>query len=316
MPVILKAPQTPVEEFFAYVQTEDITPYSQRQLEKIQEQSDSIKHLRVLLEQAQKSFLKDHLNQSGNYFRSVVKMAHEKDWVDEAKKVIFYSFLRLAQIEWKGLESEALLYSAVVFAPHLDPDTHLFPPPLIQKFNSIKKKQTKLSVSFRQVFPFHEIVLINGRRVSMQDIVELSYGEYRVTALSSSHKKWSRIISLSKLVQKRIITTPLVSGSCQHPIFSKGIDQNQVLFPNFCLWANHLKESPSTMNSSQLYTSNKIQKNVEDLQSTSQKLKIQKWGALVLIAVGVTAVAIVLWNAKESSKKDSAKRPPKLKKGF
>ena len=56
MPVVLKAPQTPLEEFSAYVQTEDITSYAQKELEKIQDQADSIKNLRVLLEQAQKSF--------------------------------------------------------------------------------------------------------------------------------------------------------------------------------------------------------------------------------------------------------------------
>lgn len=304
MPVVLKAPQTPLEEFSAYVQTEDITSYAQKELEKIQDQSNSIKNLRVLLEQAQKSFLKDHLHQSGDYFRSIVKMAYDKDWVDEAKKIIFYSFLRLAQIEWKGLESEAFLYSAYVFAPHLEPDADLFPPPLIQKFYSIRKNQPKLSISLRQIFPFHEVVLINGRKFS--NSVELPYGEYRMTALSSSHKKWSRVISLSQLVQQRIITTPLVSGSCQHPIFAKHVEKNYVLFPKFCLWDNNSK-----IDSSNFHVSNEIQKNVEDLQNTSHNWNTyKKWGAVAVIVIGVAAVVVILTNDKAPAKK------PKLKKGF
>jgi len=302
IPVLLKAPQTPLEEFAAYAQTEDTTPYSKTQLDQIRKQSGALQQLTALLEQAQRSFLKDHLKQSGDYFRSIVQRAYERDWVEEAQKIIFYSFLRLAQIEWKGLSAEALLHSASVFASHLDPSADLFPPPLIQKFQSIKKNQSRISLSLEQIFPFHEIVLINGRVFS--NVVQFPYGEYRVTALSSSHKKWSRVISLSKLVQKRIVTAPLVSGSCQHPVFSKGVDRHQVLFPDFCVWANDLKVDPA-----QFYVSGEIQKSVEDVENTSYEWK--KWGAIALITAGVVTAVIILTNNKRSSKK-----PSKIQKGF
>lgn len=310
LPVVLKAPQTPLEEFSAYIQTEDAVSYSKAQFEKIQNQSTDVKQLTVLLEQAQKSFLKDHLHQSGGYFRAIVKKAYKKDWTDEAQKIIFYSFLRLAQIEWKGLESEAFLYSAVIFAPHLSPDTELFPPPLVQKFQSIKNNQAKLTVFLKQIFPFHELILINGRVFSGK--IQLAYGEYKVTALSSSHKKWSRVISLSKLVQKRIVTAPLVSGHCRSPVFSKGVQKAQVLFPDFCLWSNDFANTP--MDLPEEYDSNEIQKNVKDLENTlPHKREWKKWGALALIAVGAVAVVVIL--TKDSSGKDS-KTPPKIKKGF
>ncbi len=311
---LLKAPQTPLEEFSAYVQTESAVSYAQRQFEQIQTQPDDIKKLRLMLEQAQRSFLKDHLHQSGDYFRSIVKMAHQKDWAAEAQKIIFYSFLRLAQIEWKGLEAEALLYSASVLAPQLEPDVQLFPPPLIQKFNAIRKKQAKLSVSLKRIFPFHEIILINGRVFSNK--VRLPYGEYRVTALSSSHRKWSRIISLSQLVQKRIVTAPLVSGSCRHPVFSKGIKHSPVLFPNFCLWTKSLKKSAPTSASEEFYTSSEIQKNAEDLKTSIKWKEHKKWGAFAAAAVGVAAVGFLLWRNQKSSQKNPVKQPPKLKKGF
>ena len=307
LPVLLKAPQTPLEEFSAYIQTEDITSYSKSQVEEIQEQSSAVKQLTVLLEQAQKSFLKDHLHQSGDYFRSIVKKAYKKDWGEEAQKIIFYSFLRLAQIEWKGFEAEAFLYSASVFAPHLNPDTELFPPPLIQKFQSIKKNQARLSVSLKQIFPFHEIVLINGRVFSNK--VRLPYGEYKVTALSSSHKKWSRVISLSKLVQKRVVTAPLVSGSCQNPVFSKGVDKRQVLFPDFCLWSDDLMNPKIDL--PETYAENEIQKNVEDLKNTSHNKELRKWGFLALAAVGAVVTVVIL--TRDSSGKNSTKQPVKKK---
>ena len=310
-PVVLKAPQTPLEEFSAYIQTESVVSYSKAQLEKIQNQSTSVKQLTVLLEQAQKSFLKDHLHQSGGYFRSITKKAYKKDWADEAQKIIFYSFLRLAQIEWKGLEPEAFLYSAIIFAPHLSPDTELFPPPLVQKFHSIKKNQAKLTVFLKQIFPFHELILINGRVFSGK--VRLPYGEYRVTALSSSHKKWSRVISLSKLVQKRIVTAPLVSGNCRNPVFSKNVQKTQTLFPDFCLWSNDFAGTLVDLPKKE-YDSNEIQKNVKDLENTfPRKREWKKWGALALIAVGAVSAVIIL--TKDSSGNDS-KTPPKIKKGF
>ena len=307
---VLKAPQTPLEEFSAYIQTEDAVSYSKAQLEKIQKQSTALKQLTALLEQAQKSFLKDHLHQSGGYFRTITKKAYKKDWNDEAQKIIFYSFLRLAQIEWKGLKSEALLYSASIFAPHLSPDTELFPPPLIQKFHSIKKQQAKLTASLKQIFPFHELILINGRVFSGK--VQLAYGEYRVTALSSSHKKWSRVISLSKLVQKRIVTMPLVSGHCRSPVFSKGVQKTQILFPDFCLWSNNFADTSMDLTKEE-YVSNEIQKNVEDLENTLPQREWKKWGVLALVAVGVVSAVVIL--TKNSSGNDS-KTPPKIKKGF
>lgn len=304
MPVLLKAPQTPLEEFFAYVQTEDIVPYSKAQLEEIQEQSTDVQELTVLLEQAQKSFLKGHLNQAGDYFRTITQRAYEKDWVEEAQKIIFYSFLRLAQIEWKGLSAEALLHSASIYAPHLQPETRLFPPPLMQKFQSIKKNLSKISLSLKQVFPFHETILINGRVFSNK--TQLPYGEYRVTALSSSHKKWSRVISLSQLVQKRVVTVPLVSGSCRQAVFSKGVNKHQVLFQDFCVWNANAQASTS-------YPETEIQKNIEDLENTLPQRDLKKWGAFALVAIGIAAVVLI--TTQKSSGKDS-KKPPKLKKGF
>ena len=247
---LLKAPQTSLEEFSAYTEVEEgVISYAQYQRNQIQKNLENEKRdILSLLNQAQESFLKDHLKRASEYFHEITKKAYKRDWDDEVQKIIFYSFLRQAQIESHGSLGEAFLHSAVLFAPHLSPDATLFPPPLVSKWNQLKKTLPSAYLSFHNIFPFHEVILINGQPFDLYKKHQLPYGQYRVTALSSSHKKWSKVISLSKLIQKRIVTAVWIQGSCKNPVVSKQFRNSQILFPDFCLWngavANYEKAPP------------------------------------------------------------------------
>ena len=296
---LIRAPQTPYEEFQAYLETEEMTSYSQFQLQEIQKQSESSKSLSFLLEQAQRSFLKGHLKQSGDYFRSITKQAYSNDWNKEIKNMIFYSYLRLAQIEWKD-DPHNFLYSAIIFSPSFKPDESLFPPPLVKKFNEIKTKQPLLKIKLRRIFPFHKTILINGTEMT-KSTQSLPYGNYRVTALSSSHQPWSQKISLSELVQKRIVTPPWAGGSCQKPFVSQKINKENVLYPQFCRWkpAPIVKKKETLPN---LVIENNMKQKIQMTLKDNQK-----W-VWVGAAVGITAGIILLNKNKTPA--------PIIKKGF
>ena len=311
--VILKAPNTPSAEFKAYVETEEVESYAQFLLKKNKSSKNDMQALRSLLSSAQESFLKGHLRTSGDYFNSITKKAYEKDWTDKAREIIFYSFLRLAQIEWKGRNPEVFLHSAFLFAPDLQPDSKLFPPPLVKKFRAMKKNAPSSPVLLNRIFPFHELILINGKVFNLYDDLKLAYGKYRVTALSSSHEEWSQVVSITELSQKRVITPPLVRGTCRQPIVSKKFETHQILFPDFCLWTQSvngvkaLKESPAGI------------KNIstKDEAGSEEPMQIgsaNKWTALTLGVVVLGAV-YYLSKEKETKEKHSSKKPT-IKIGF
>lgn len=311
--ITLKAPQTSRTEFNTYIKTEQAQSYSQFLLEKIRQQEKDVEQLIFLLEQAQEAFLKDHLKTAGEYFQLIVQKADEKDWVEEVRRIIFYSFLRLAQIEWKSENPEIFLHSALLFDFDLEPDSSLFPPPLIQKFSSLKKDLPRISLYLKHIFPFHEIILINGKVFFQNDKPDLPYGQYRVTALSSSHKTWKKNISLSHLSQKKIITPSWVSGSCSHPVVPKKFMDYRVLFPDFCWWSKPLNSA--------VKHSKKSLKNVNLVKSISEKpasnflRKNKKWIALGLGFFVISAV-VVQSQKKQSKENKSKKKQPTIKVGF
>ena len=301
---LIQAPQTPYEEFQAYLETEEINSYSHFQLQEIKKQSESVKSLSFLLEQAQRSFLKGHLKQAGDYFRSIVEQAYDNDWNKEIKDMIFYSYLRLAQIEWKDNPNH-FLYSALIFAPSFKPDESLFPPPLIRKFNKIKNKQPLLKIKLGRIFPFHETILINGKSFSKKSI-SLPYGNYRVTALSSSHQPWSQKISLSDLAQKRIVTPPWAGGNCNNPSVSKKIKKENILYPQFCRWNPNLKLVKEEKVTSNLIIENNIKQKIKATLKNNKK-----WIWTGVIATGVT-VGIIFLNREQPSTPSI----PTIRKGF
>ena len=303
---LLRAPQTSIIEFRSFVETEQAFPYARKQLKSIRENNTpEQKDLISLLEQAQESFLKDHLKNAGDYFYSIVRQAYNKDWNEESQKIIFYSFLRLSQIESKGSAPESFLHSAVLFAPELEPEEHLFPPPLIEKFKAIKSSVHRLGIRLKPIFPLHEILLINGKEVSLEEKLNLPYGEYRVTALSSSHKAWTRVISLSRLIRSKVITPSWVKGSCTQAVIPEKLKNYSVLFPDFCVWKKPLKT---------MLTQPSLMKDKPDIPWN----KYVKWAVM---GAGTVVLAVVLGSyvqstSRKKEKIEPQKRKPTRKVGF
>ena len=242
--------------------------------------------------------MKNHLKNAGDYFHAIVKQAYDKDWNEESQRIIFYSFLRLFQIESKGSAPESFLHSAVLFAPELKPDEQIFPPPLIEKFKAIKSSVQGVDVRLKPIFPLHEILLINGKEVHLEKKLNLPYGEYRITALSSSHKSWTRVISLSQLIRSKIITPSWIKGSCTQAMIPEKLQNYWTLFPDFCVWKKPLKTMP-------------VQPILAKKKSDIPWNKYAKW---IVVGGGAVVLAVVLAHSIQSTSKTKEKREPQKRK--
>ena len=318
--ILIRSNETSLTEFSAYAKTKSIKTYAEYQLEQNRKMPRPVV-LKSLLKQAQIDFLSYEPERSKKSFRRITEYIHAFDWNEEERKIIFYSLFRLAQLEKDSQKQRLFLQEALVFGMDLRLDLQVFPPPLVNIYLHLKTQASFVSLNLKKLFPWHEIVLVNGKVYSNKERVTLPYGMYRVSAFSSSHKSRTQILSLSQLVLKALKTEPLVSGSCQKPVFNPVSElkkhHTHILFPNFCIW-NSLKEQVANTKESILPADiNKMEEDLEEPQKQS------KWGeeewlllGVAVLAVGVTTVLILNGDDKTEESKKSKKIKPIVKIGF
>ena len=217
--VWIKSIYTPYPEFLIFIESSNSTSYANYLLRQKRNQAKSFK-LKEQLLKAQELYLSGEDKRAVQAFRDISSLAYQADWDKEEKRIIMYSLLRMAQFEEEPEQRKALLLSASdFFAFEINKESYsdysLFPPPLIKEFQETQKKKNILSLDWHKIFPNHEIILLNGHRLEKHKTLSFPQAVYRITALSSSHKTWSKNISLSELAGQTIKTSSLTAGSCQ-----------------------------------------------------------------------------------------------------
>ena len=193
--------------------------YAEFQFQQRRKRAGAFK-LKEKLLSAQHFYLDGKKERAKKIFNQIIRLAYSADWNKEERRIIMYSFFRSAQLEEEEEKKQAFLilagsFSIIPISPRVYSDFSLFPPPLMEKLNQIQMKNNFLSINWNRIFPNHEIILLNGKRIEKNKEIELPQALYRVTALSSSHQAWSQKISLSKLLFKEIKTEKLTLGSCK-----------------------------------------------------------------------------------------------------
>ncbi len=288
--VWMRAPSTDFVEFEAYTSTESQKTFAQAQWDKIKISPRPV-NLKILLAKAQAEFLSHDPLSAKPTYQEMVSHSTSYDWNLEERKIIFYSFFRIAQLEKDPARFRLFLKEALVFGKNLRLDLKLFPPPIVKAYQEIKKNTVFAPLPLGKIFKDHELILINGKAYKRTHKPLLPYGVYRVHALSSSHKPWTGLVSLSRLVLKKIKTQALVEGECgsakiKHKPARKTI---RVLFPGFCVWKEEtLKPFKDFVPLSSL-----------EKPVLPQKTSKKWWwvGGLSLVTLGV--VSYVVWKSNK-----------------
>ena len=307
--VWIQAPQTTDIEFSSYVKTESVKTYAQYQLEKLRTKPRPI-NLKELLKEAQIKFLSPEPKESKKIFQQITEHTHSFDWTMEERKIIFYSLFRLAQMERNLQKQKLFLQEAFVFGRDLKLDFDLFPPPVIELYSKIKKVSSYSKVNLQSIFPKHQLVLINGRAYTNKEKITLPYGVYRITALSSSHQSHTKVLSLTRLISKKIKTSSLVSGSCKQPNLSGLKDtlkkeQIRILFSNFCVW------NPVFYNLAET----KVE--VEELEEPNKTKGLEEkwiWAGVAFILAGAIGIGVLGKSKKSPQDAKTQNKPKKTKK--
>lgn len=213
------------------------------------------KDLLKAFKEAQRAYLSGDFHQAKRDFRALIDLSLKEDWSLEEKETLHYSFLRLIQISKNALEKRNLWTKAFYFDHKISPDSSIFPPVFIKKFQSLRKEKDFYLWVPGKNFRFFSAFQINGRIYQAPFVRGIKLPKnhpFRITLLSNSFFPVSKILTSHKdlefWVPSRI---PFVTGSCEnfklassHLFKSSFLNQKKlhVFFDRNCIKAFNLQD--------------------------------------------------------------------------
>lgn len=239
--VVVRHPDTDATSYFKAVVAGATTVVDQIE-SRLPAQADE-KRLLQKFERAQGLFLSSDLTAAKVAFIELTEEAFRADWTETQRKVITISFLRAAQLSDDPHAIESYLVRAAQFGWEIEVDPSMFPPPLQTQYAEVlaREKLKSLQVDFKDKFPQHDLIIVDGKRVraDLLRAYTVMPGRHRVTAISNSHQLFTQELTTSQLNLIKADVPPYVIGSCEEPALSGyqslGAEQVRVVFPKDCL---------------------------------------------------------------------------------
>ena len=233
-------------DFQIFINTHSGWSYAEYLLQQKRQEAKNFQIKKKLIS-AQQFYLEGREQEAKEAFLEISHKAYLADWGTEDRRIFIYTFLRLAQFEKNKEKQRAFLILAqhflgVPITKDNYPDFELFPPPLMDDLQKIQDQHPMLTVQLEALFPHHEILLLNGKRMDKHKALSLFQAHYRLTALSSSHQAWSKKVNLSKLFFKKIQTQTLTEGACPYSQLKVPLNQAEVVPVSRCPDKNPLAE--------------------------------------------------------------------------
>ena len=234
----IKNTNTSFIEFKAHIEAlgEPNETYAQTQLKRLRKKTKNLA-LKEQTKEAQKLYLKGDTLKSKIAFQNITRQLHEGDWGKDDRYMLLYSLLRQIQFEDDEEKKKALIKTVAIFKQEkinlANSDYKIFPPPLLKQINKVYENTPSLSLYLKKIFPYHEVVLVNGKQIPHQTKIAFKDGIYRITALSSSYTPILKVTSFTSLLANPIKTTSLTEGLCNfQTIKPQWKEQNVKLFSN------------------------------------------------------------------------------------
>lgn len=262
---VIKAPGASSQEFTVYAQNSSAEKISSYFLK-----CEVKKDLYEDFKKAQIQFLDGNIDKAKALFVIVAEKKWSCDWTDDERKMISFSFLRLAQLENTDLLRHQWLQDAIDFDDQLKPDESVFPPPLLKEFNMLQKKQPQQKITLPNVAKKFSAILRNGRFISLAQItLQAQPGKARYTFVSDSYQTEKFFFTLSELETLSLEPQPLVFGDCDNFQISESLRmlKNISVFHSLdCIKDNNSPETILTQSTPQDVNLNSLTNEMEKSQ--------------------------------------------------
>lgn len=208
------------------------TSYADRIIRSLPDQSER-NMLFSLFQTAQQDFLTETPEKARQKFETVISIAHQTDWSLAERKAIMTSYFRLAQISQSDSERYSWLRQAARFDTEIAIDKTLFPPPLVNDYEKIRKEELLASTlwdvgSFKKDFVF---IKINGRTydLSKGSSLRLMNGEQRIHLISNRYQNMVRVMTPTQILTLVSSGVPLVLGECSTPSVTDSLRKHRAI---------------------------------------------------------------------------------------
>lgn len=235
--LVVRAPNVTATEFISFCRSQhDIICYSEHYLKSRQGLSTE---LNSLIEKAQTEFLNGALLEAKSSFQNLIEKLPAGDWSEEQRKILAYSFLRLAQMSENSAEISRLSRQAAQLG-EIKLDPNLFPPPLWQQYQSKIKQRKTQSLPLDLWFKNARYLLVDGLPIELtpdQQIISDEWPHY-FTLVYDHAPPVSRELTWAELKLWRPEPLPFITGTCEDFVIRQEPLQNQstkIYFSTTCL---------------------------------------------------------------------------------
>ena len=140
--------------------------------------------------------------------------------------------------------------------------------------------------------------MINGKQIPLEEkIVKIPESSYRITALSSSHAAWTKIVTTSYLMTQAIKTNSLTTGYCKTLKTKNQLEDIKIFYNKSCENIKYFGEKELKKYEENSYA---ISGKNRDKKWSSFKKKVPRW-VWVSSTILLTGIIISLANNRKSN---------------
>jgi hypothetical protein len=303
---ILFLSQNALEQDYAvYLQTKpQYLSYVEHWLERNPDKAD-IDHLLEVFERAQVAYLNNPLDEAKALFENVVQLAHQSDWRSSQRELLLAAFLRLAQFEQSEEGRKHYLKRAIALDHEMEPNTSLFPPPLINEYKELRRQLRTGAFVWKK--PINEptaVVLLNGKKLNFHKPVLVVEGQHRLSLVSNRHTLWTKVLHQRDFEKLYVQRKPYANGSCEKSQIlveaDVGLNSSHMFYGPDCT-----KEfSKKKFQVAQAYTPSHEPSPLQNALETStprEPIWKKTWFWAAIVGVALTAAVISQNNQNSSS---------------
>jgi hypothetical protein len=304
--LVFSSPKANANDYRAFVLSSAKYEFPSSYLAGLQE-GPRHKKLADLFARAQLSFTEKSLVQAEDDFRDVIALTKTGQWSAEEQSILLHSYLRLAQLEKDPRVSDELFTEAITSLRVHKVDASFFPPPLVERFEKLLKKQTQIEVTLQSLAPDFQIAIINGEPIDIEKnpIVKLPEANILLTLLSDTYKTQQMEVDAKKIPETPVRREPWVSGTCHAPKihFAESNIPTKAFYSLSCLTPLSAKEIPvASLPPAPVDAPAGIPLN-QNVHEPDKKTSLfgNKWFWIGVGAVAVTAATIAITSQSRSS---------------
>lgn len=192
-----------------------------------------------LFEKAEWSFSNESAESALQQYLKVLELTWSDHWRVKERKILFQSALRAAHLTLNKNKSHLFLKRAIYFSNKNIINENLFPPPVVDKYQSLLKKTPFKNLKLSSYLLNFDQIKINGILTSIRSSqnIKLPPGKFLVTVYSSTYQSQSQILDRDDIIHWKPKKKALVNGVCGAYKISKilGAQNGYLFFANDCI---------------------------------------------------------------------------------